>query len=72
MTDSEWLAGTTNRAPAETLKISTPFGSMFIALSTGPDGEFVITQPQKLEETTVGQLLDALADGVTRLLRSNT
>lgn len=61
------------RGPARTLKIQTPFGSLFLAVEV-IDGkpEFVITSPQKIEDTTIRKLLDKLADGFTRLLRSST
>jgi hypothetical protein len=65
----------TERNDAETLKISTPFGSMFLSLAYARDGqpvEFNIDMPQKLEQTSVGVLLEAIADAATRLLRSAT
>lgn len=60
-----------NRNEAETLKISTPFGSMFLSLAYRADGrpaEFNIDMPQKLEQTSVGILLDAISSAATRLL----
>lgn len=64
-------ASMTNRGPARTLKISTPVGSLFLGVEvTDGQPEFVITTPQKLEDTTVRKLLDKLADGFTQLVRS--
>lgn len=56
------------RREADTHKFQTPFGSMFVGIEYDDAGHVVgleISPPQKLENTTVGELLDAIGPAVT-------
>lgn len=55
-----------------TEKVKTPFGSLFLHVEH--QGSRVvglrIAHPQKLEDTTVGELLEVICDGVTSALKA--
>ncbi len=60
------------RRETVTQKVKTPFGSLFLHLEhQGPRVVGLrIAHPQKLEDTTVGELLETVCDGVTAALKS--
>lgn len=55
-----------------TEKVKTPFGSLFLHVEhQGPRVIGLrIAHPQKLEDTTVGELLEVICDGVTAALKA--
>lgn len=60
------------RYRTSTRKVSTPFASVFIHVEfdqTGQARSFRISAPQKLESSTIGDLLDKISDAATGLLR---
>jgi hypothetical protein len=59
------------RHSALSRKIATPFGTMHIGVPVDDQGRpcgFNIARPQKLENSTVGELIDALAEAADELM----
>lgn len=53
-------------------KIATDFGNFFLNVDAMPDGTVVrvyIAQPQKLEDTQVGKLLDSIEQTLNGLIK---
>lgn len=60
-----------NRKSALSRKVATPFGTMHIGVSVDDGGRpcrFEIARPQKLENTSVGDLIDAIGDAASDLM----
>jgi hypothetical protein len=52
-------------------KVATPFGTMFIGVSVDDNGRpcgLHLAPPQKLENSTVGELLDAITAAADELM----
>lgn len=60
------------RYRTSTRKVSTPFASVFIHVEFDQAGKarsFRISAPQKLESSTIGDLLDAISNAATELMQ---
>lgn len=60
------------RSECLTQKVTTPFASVFLhmEIETGRPVSFAISAPQKLEASTVGNLLDAIGRAATEMMEA--
>ena len=63
-----------SRYQTTTQKVKTPFASVFVHVEFDDAGRarsFRISAPQKLESSTVGDLLDRIGETATAMLRDS-